>query len=81
MSLVIPDDILAATGMTAGELAREIAVFLFGKEKLSMGKACRLAAMDRIDFQKLLADRKIPVHYDGAEFESDLETLKELGRT
>lgn len=80
MSLVIPDDILAATGMTAGELAREIAVFLFEKEKLTMGKACRLAAMDRIEFQRLLADRKIPVHYNVAEFESDLETLKELGR-
>jgi predicted HTH domain antitoxin len=31
-------------------------------------------------FQHLLASRGIPVHYDVAEFEADLDTLRELGR-
>ena len=36
--------------------------------------------MSYLEFQHLLASRQIPVHYDVAEFEQDLETLGELGR-
>ena len=76
---VLPDDVLQATGMTAEELRQEIAVLLFQKEKLTLSQASRLAAMNRLQFQHLLASRDIPVHYDTAEFEADLKTLKELG--
>jgi predicted HTH domain antitoxin len=80
MSLVIPDEILQATRMSESELAQEIAVLLFQREKLTMGQASRLAGMDRLRFQQLLASRQIPVHYDVAEFEEDLKTLAGLGR-
>jgi predicted HTH domain antitoxin len=45
-----------------------------------MGQASRLAGMDRLGFQRLLASRRIPVHYDVGEFEEDLQTLAELRR-
>ena len=35
MSLVIPDDILRAANMSAGELRREIALLLFQQDKLA----------------------------------------------
>jgi predicted HTH domain antitoxin len=78
MSLEIPDEILSATGMSASELMQEIAVLLFQKEKLSIGQATRLAGLSRLQFQHLLASRRIPLHYDVAEFEADLETLREM---
>jgi len=53
---------------------------LFQKEKLSLGHASRLAALEHLAFQHLLASRNISVHYDVAEFEADLKTLRELGR-
>lgn len=80
MSLVIPDEVLLASRMTPDELRREIAVLLYQKEKLTLGQASRLAQMSRLQFQFLLASRQIPVHYDIAEFEADLKTLRELGR-
>lgn len=80
MSLEIPDDILQATGMAPAELLQEIAVMLFQKEKLTLAQASRLARMNRIQFQHLLASRQIPVHYDVADFEEDLATLRKLGR-
>lgn len=80
MSIEIPDDILSATGMSEPELMQEIAVLLFQKEKLSIGQASRLAGMSRLQFQHLLASRQIPLHYDVAEFEADLETLREMNR-
>ena len=79
MAVVIPDEVLQTARMTEAELVQEIAVLLFQKEKLTLAQASRLAAMPRIQFQHLLASRKIPVHYDVAELESDIQTLKEMG--
>lgn len=80
MSVVIPDEVLHATRMSANELMQEIAVLLFQKEKLSIGQASRLAGMSRLQFQHLLASRQIPLHYGVAEFEADLETLREISQ-
>jgi len=80
MSLVIPEEILHATHMSATELRQEIAVLLFQKEKLTLGQASRLAEMSQVQFQHLLASRHISVHYDVTEFEEDLKTLRELQR-
>lgn len=79
MGLVVPDEIVEATGMTADELRREIAVLLFEREKLTLGQASALATMNRLQFQHLLCSRRIAVHYDIAELEEDLETLPAAG--
>ena len=78
MSLVIPDEILQSTHMSETELRQEIAVLLFHKEKLTLGQASQLAGVSQWQFQQLLASCHIAVHYDVAEFEEDLKTLKEL---
>jgi predicted HTH domain antitoxin len=80
MSIVIPDGILEATRMSEAELLQELAIVLFQREKLSLAQASRLAGMSRLQFQHLLASRQIPIHYDLVELESDLKTLRELGR-
>jgi len=80
MGITIPDDFLQAARMTEEELKIEIAVLLFQKEKLTLSQASRLAGMNRLQFQHLLASRQIPVHYDIAEFEEDLKVLREQGR-
>ena len=80
MSVVIPDEILHAIHMTADELMQEVAILLYQKEKLTLGQASQLAGMSQLQFQFLLASRRIPIHYDIAEFEADLTTLREMGR-
>ena len=77
MSLIVPEDIVLATRMSEEELRQEIAVMLFQKEKLTLAHASRLAGMNRLHFQHLLASRRIPVHYGDSDFEEDLQTLKE----
>jgi predicted HTH domain antitoxin len=79
MSVTIPDDILQAARMSEDELRQEMAVLLFQKDKLTLGQASRLARMDRLRFQHLLASRDIAVHYGSEEFEQDLATLRDLG--
>ncbi|MCK5720315.1 MAG: UPF0175 family protein [Thiomargarita sp.] len=80
MSVVIPDSVIYSTHLTEGELLQEIAILLYEKEKLSMGKASKLAQMTQWQFQLLLASRKIPIRYDVTDFENDLSTLREMGR-
>ncbi len=80
MSVVISDDILDAIHMSAEELKREIAVLLFQQEKLTLGQASQMAGMNQLQFQFLLASRQIPLHYGIADFDADLESLREKGR-
>ena len=80
MSVEIPDEIVSATGMSASELLQEIAVLLFQTERLGIGQASYFAGMSRLQFQHLLASRRIPLHYNEKDFESDLQTLKDLKR-
>ena len=80
VSIEIPREVLHSTRMTAQELRRELAILLFQQGKLSFGKAREMAAMTAWSFQQLLGSREIPVHYDIADYEEDLQTLKEIGR-
>ncbi|MFQ5421376.1 MAG: UPF0175 family protein [Anaerolineae bacterium] len=80
MSVIISEEILQSAQMTEAELRQEIAVLLFERGRLSMGQAGKLAQMNQFQFQSLLASRQIPVHYDVADFEADLHTLREMGR-
>jgi predicted HTH domain antitoxin len=80
MTFSIPNEIIQATGMSDAELLQERAVLLFRMEKLTFGQASRLAGMPQLEFQRLLGSRQIPIHYDVADFEADLETLRSLMR-
>lgn len=80
MTLTFPDDLLDTTRMSEQEIMQELALALFAREKLTLAQASRLAQLNRYRFQHLLASRNIPIHYDIAEFEEDMETLNRLGR-
>lgn len=80
MPVTIPDEILTAAQLTKPELMRELAVALYQQERLTFAQASRLAEMSQRDFQRLLAGRRIPLHYGTEEFEQDLETLRQMGR-
>ncbi|MEH1930147.1 MAG: UPF0175 family protein [Nostoc sp.] len=79
MSLVIPDELLKISGLSEEELWQEIVILLFQQDKISIGKASKLVGMNQLKFQKLLANRGICIHYDVAEFEEDLQHLREKG--
>lgn len=76
----IPDEVLQAAHMTEAEMLQEIAVLLYTREKITLAQASRLAGLDRLQFQHLLASRHIPVNFGVRDFEQDLDTLRSLGR-
>ena len=81
MSIVIPDEILLSTRLTAAEIMQELALALFQREKLTLGQASHLAGVSQWQFQQLLGSRNIPIHYGIDDFEADLRTLDELRRS
>ena len=80
MLLDVPQDILDSARLTVSELKMEIAVFLYAQRRLSIGKARELAEMSLWEFRHLLASRRISPHYDVAELNEDMATLREMGR-
>ncbi len=71
----ISDEILSTTKMTATQLKQELAVFLYAKNKLSFGQARKLAALDVLQFQELLFNHQIPMHYGIADLEDDFKAI------
>jgi len=75
MAITIADEVLAAAHMSELELKRELALALFQQERLTLAQASRLAEMSQLEFQALLAERQIPVHYGVQEFREDLQAI------
>jgi predicted HTH domain antitoxin len=76
----IPRDILDSARLTVPELKVELAVTLYAQGRLSIGKARELAEMSLWEFRQVLASHSIAQHYDAAELDEDVATLRDLGR-
>ncbi len=77
-SIEIPAEVIHSTRMTPEEMKRELALLLFQQGKLSFGKAREMADMTVWDFQQLLGQRKILVHYDLQDYLSDRHAIDAL---
>ena len=78
MPVVLPDELLQSTQLTEAELKTELALALFQQERLTLGQAALLAELPQLDCQRLLASRKIPLHYGLEDMEQDLRRAKRL---
>jgi predicted HTH domain antitoxin len=77
--LTIPDDILAAAGLTEQECLTELAVHLYAQRRIKIGHALRLSKLTREQFEQELARHSISL-YSVADLDDDVASLKELGR-
>ena len=61
------------------EIAKlEVAVALYRDRKISMGRAARIAGLQRPQFQVELGKRGVTVDYDVRDFEDDLVAIQKL---
>jgi len=76
----IPDDVLASMKLPEKDKERllkiELAIALYQRGILSMGKARKLAGMSKWEFIEELARRKIERHYTVKELEEDISFAK-----
>ncbi len=76
LTLEIPGEVLEAMKLPTGEIERELrkelALALYQRGVLSLGKAKVLAQMTLWEFEELLRQRRIPRHYTEADLEEDI---------
>jgi predicted HTH domain antitoxin len=78
MNVVISKEILHTICLSAEEFWQEVAMLFYQQKRLTLAQASALLGMDRLAFQRLLASRQIPIHYDEQDLETDLVTLRKL---
>ena len=64
ITLNLPDSLSKTETFNQSEWLQEIAIALFQQQRISLSRASKIAGIDIMNFQKLLADRNICVHYD-----------------
>ena len=78
--ITIPEDVLASMKIPEKDVERflkvELAVTLYQRGILSLGKARKLAGMSKWEFIEELAKRKIERHYTEKELEEDVAFAK-----
>ncbi len=75
MTITIPDNALSQANISPDELLIELAIYLYDKGTISMGKARKLAGLDQISFQKEMAKRNVNIHFGVEDLEKDLKNL------
>ena len=73
ITLNLPDSLSKTETFNQSEWLQEIAIALFQQQRISLSR------VDIMNFQKLLADRNICVHYDVEDFEQDVKHLRSRG--
>ena len=78
MTIEIADDILVSGKISMAEIRLGLALWLFQEKQVALGKCAELAGIHKIQFQKELAKRKIPVHYDEHDLKRDLQAARQI---
>jgi predicted HTH domain antitoxin len=80
LTLEVPAEVLDAVklppGEIEGELLKELALALYQRHVLPLGKARLLAQMTRWEFEQLLEERRVRRHYSEADLNDDLRYAK-----
>ena len=80
LTLELPADMLLAARMTVDDVKTELAVALFGLERLSLGRAAELAGVPTGQFLNILAARNLGPHMDADDALKDAAMLADLRR-
>ncbi len=76
MLINIPDVITNLKPLSQDDVVLALAIQLYVDEEVSLGKAAEITGMSRIDFQKLMTDKNIPLRYNTTDLERELKTVQ-----
>ena len=78
MTLTIPSERLGNITLDERDAVVDIAIGLYKREQVSLGRAAEVAGMGSPAFLTELARRQIPLNYNAEDLRVDLDTLKKL---
>lgn len=74
----IVEEALSVTRLKPDDFLREMALYLFQQEQITLEHAAHFAKMTRLQFQHLLASRNIFIHYTPENVEDDFANFSLL---
>jgi predicted HTH domain antitoxin len=75
MLIELPDNVLEHL-LNKQKMLLEIAIYLFEKDKLTLGKAAEFAGIPKMQMQNEIGGRGINMHYDEEMLENDLKSIE-----
>lgn len=80
MPVTVPDQLLSEAGLSEAEAKLEIACRLYDAGKLTMPQATRWAGISRVEFERALLERHLPlIRIDDSYWQQEIEALERLG--
>jgi predicted HTH domain antitoxin len=78
MTVTIPNERLGGVALNERDALVDIAIGLYKRELVSLGRAAEIASMSSVEFLSELGRRRIPVNYDSDDLLTDIAILKTL---
>jgi len=78
MTVTIPSERLANITLNERDALVDIAIGLYKREQVSLGRAAEISGLSSPEFLNELGRRRIPINYEAEELRLDLDTLKGL---
>lgn len=77
MTVTIPDDLIGNMQLNEQDVLVDIAIGLYKREQVSLGRAAEIANMSSPAFLDELGRRKIPINYDINDLHADLASIRD----
>jgi predicted HTH domain antitoxin len=78
LTVNIPESITNLKPVSEKDIVLALVIQMYIDEEVSLGKAAEIAGMTRFEFQKLMADKDIPMRYGIEDLERELETVQKF---
>ena len=76
MTVTIPSERLGSVALNERDALVDIAIGLYKREQVSLGRAAEIAGLTSPEFLAELGRRRIPVNYSVEDLQADLNTLR-----
>ncbi len=77
MTVTIPSERLGNVALNERDAVVDIAIGLYKREQVSLGRAAEVAGISSVDFFAELGRRRIPINYGVDDLKSDVVALNE----
>ena len=77
MTVIIPSERLGSVALDERDAVVDIAIGLYKREQVSLGRAAEVAGLSSVDFLGELGRRRIPINYGVDDLKADVAALNE----
>lgn len=79
MNITLPGDL--EQKLDPAQVRVDLAVGMYAAKRITLGRAAEIAGLTQMQFQRELASRKVPLHYDLDDLKTDVMAVRELSKS